>query len=79
MSALVKYKKSKLKYKGQMFLIHEVDLECKLPGVRRRVKGINQVLLNTKLPKRKKQLEFHRLLTGRGLRDMETHKPVKYV
>jgi hypothetical protein len=72
------YRKSRIRYKGQVFVIIEVDFEGKLPGIRNKKKSVNRVLLNANLSGRKKQLEFHRLLTGRGLRDLETHRPVKF-
>jgi len=70
------YKKSTLKYKGQIFVIIESEKKGKIPGIRFRKEGINIILLNSSLPKRKKQLEFHKLLTGRGLRCIENGRKV---
>ncbi|WP_017414142.1 hypothetical protein [Clostridium tunisiense] len=70
------YKKSTLKYKGQIFVIIESEMKGKLPGIRGVKNGVVRILLNTNLPKRKKQLEFHGLLTGRGLRYIKNGRKV---
>lgn len=70
------YKKSTLKYKGQIFVIIESEKKGKIPGIRAKKDGMNFILLNVNLPERKKQLEFHRLLTGRGLRYIKNGRKV---
>jgi len=71
-------KKSRLKYKGQKFIIVEAEMKSKLPGLRTKRYGVNRVLLNKDLGERTKQLELHRLLTGRGLRDIRTKRKVTF-
>lgn len=71
------FKRSAIKYKGKIFVIIETEMKGKLPGIRGGKNGVVRILLNTNLPKRKKQLEFHRLLTGRGLKYIENGKKVR--
>lgn len=65
------------KYKGEIYHVAEANDLPVLPGVRFKGQGVTILLLDKNLPFRKKQLELHRLLTGRGLRDIRTNKKVK--
>jgi hypothetical protein len=64
------------KYKGKRFYLVENSLGF-IPGYRFKCHGISIISINKDLSNRDKQLQLHRLLNGRGLRDVRSGKPVK--
>ncbi|MBV4439322.1 hypothetical protein [Clostridium tyrobutyricum] len=68
-----KNKFKQFKYKGQKFLFAENEFDF-IPGFRVKKDGWIFVSINKNLPSVKKNLEFHRLITGRGLRNMKFQK-----
>lgn len=67
----------KFKYKNKVFMVIENEFDF-IPGIRFKRNGIECISIFKGLSKRKKQLEFHRLITGKGLRDIRTHKKVNF-
>jgi hypothetical protein len=59
------------KYKGRNYALFQTELEC-LPGFKwiPGDRNIEYLTVNSKLSCRQKQLWIHRLITGRGLRDV---------
>lgn len=61
----------KLKYKGKNYKVIESQLSLKgLPGIREVINGVTLIILYNSLKGYKRNLEIHRLITGRGLRDI---------
>lgn len=58
------------KYKGHKFMFDENNFDF-LTGFRAKRNGIILVSINKNLSGRKRTLELHRLITGRGLRKMK--------
>lgn len=56
------------KYKGKVYWVFEANLSKALPGVRYIRHGITAIMINKNLDLKKRSLELHRLITGRGLR-----------
>lgn len=67
----VKYRP--FKYRGQKFLLTENQLDF-IPGFRIRKDGIILISISKCLPIDKRNLELHRLITKRGLRNMRFRK-----
>ncbi len=66
-----KLKYIKVRYKGTEYRITKSDLPIEeLPGVRVQKKGIIFIVLFNHCKGYKRRLAFHRLITGRGLRDI---------
>lgn len=57
------------KYRGVKFFITENNLDF-VPGIRIRFDGINCISIFKDLPERQRQLEIHRLIKDRGLRNI---------
>jgi hypothetical protein len=68
MKILTKY--SYVYYHKKKYAIGEVDLKHNKYGFRRVFPDFICCIVDNKLNKRKKQLELHRLITGRGLREV---------
>lgn len=66
----------KVKYRGKQYILTENKFNF-VPGFIYNYKGLNIVSVSRNLPKWKRQLELHRLITGRGLRDIRTGKPLR--
>lgn len=64
----VKYRP--FKYRGQKFLLTENPLDF-IPGFRIKKDGIILISISKYLPVSKRNLELHRLITKRGLRNMK--------
>lgn len=60
-------------YKGRKFILTENTVKPML-GYSFKANGVNCISINRDLPEREKQLVFHRLITGRGLRGIVKRK-----
>lgn len=56
-------------YNGKKFMLTENTIKS-IPGYLFKVNKVNCISVNKDLSERKKLLVVHRLITGRGLRDM---------
>lgn len=64
------------KYKKKIYYVFLSDF-CKAPGIKFNHNGLTIISLNKNLPKWKRQLELHRLIKGRRLKDIKTRKVTK--
>lgn len=54
-------------YKHRKYSLYKGTLPKDLPGIIVFKHGVNNIILNKNLNQYKKNIEFHRLVTGRGL------------
>lgn len=66
-----------IKYRGRKFYLTENNISF-MPGFRFKANGLDIISINKNLSKRDKQLQLHRLITGRGLRDIRSNRSANF-